>query len=71
MSNEKIIIHCDKCDSTDVLNEAIKTKPFEVHKTMSEIASTANQPKMSYDVFYYTDYRMVCKDCGHIVRYQA
>ena len=67
--NTRLIIHCDKCDSQNVLHEQVIAPPQEVHKTMSEVAAGAG-PKMELAVYYYTQYRMVCKDCGHIVRYQ-
>jgi hypothetical protein len=33
----------------------------------------ANKSSMTitYDVYIYRRYRMVCKDCGHIVRYSV
>ena len=68
--SELTIIHCDKCDSTNVLHEQVKTKPQEFHMTMSEMVEKAKKPSMSYDVYYYTRYKMICKDCGHIVEYQ-
>jgi hypothetical protein len=64
------IIHCDKCDSTNVLHEQVVLKPQEVHVTMTQMAEEEKKPKMSYDVYYYTRYKMICKDCGHIVEYQ-
>jgi uncharacterized Zn finger protein len=68
--NEKIIIHCDACNGTDVLHEQITRPPQEEHLTMTEMA---NRPKttITYDVYIYTHYRMVCKACGHIVKYSA
>jgi hypothetical protein len=64
------IIHCDKCDSTSVLHEQVVLKPQEVHVTMTQMAEEEKKPKTSYDVYYYTRYKMICKDCGHIVEYQ-
>ena len=64
------IIHCDKCDSASVLHEEVVSKPQEVHVTMTQMAEEEKKPKMSYDVYYYTRYKMICKDCGHIVEYQ-
>lgn len=65
------IIHCDKCDSTNVLHEEVKTKPQEIHLTMTEMVKENSRPKMTHSVYYYTRYKMICKDCGHIVEYQS
>lgn len=65
------IIHCDKCDSTNVLHEKVTVKPQEVHLTMSEMVKENSGPKMTYDVYHYTRYKMICKDCGYILEYQA
>lgn len=65
----KIIIHCDKCDSTEVLHEQIPPVIQEEHKTMQQIVDGSKMLQMSYDVYCYTHYRMVCKSCGHIVTY--
>ena len=67
--NEKIIIHCDACDSTDVLHEQIIIPPPEKHLTMTEMANMAKKEVITYDSYIYSHYRMVCKDCGHIVQY--
>ena len=66
--SEKIIIHCDACNSTSVLHEQIIAPPQENRLTMTEMA---NRPKTTttYDAYIYGHYRMVCKDCGHIVKY--
>ena len=64
-----LVIHCDKCDSTDVLHEEIRHKPPEEHKTMSQIVEDSKKPSISYGMLYYTHYRMVCKNCGYIVKY--
>ena len=68
--NEKIIIHCDACGSADVLHEQITRLPEEVIMTMTEMANKASMT-ITYDPYIYHGYRMVCKDCGHIVRYSA
>ncbi len=64
------IIHCDKCDSTDVLHEEVRNKPVENHYTMTEFATKQKSMSADYDVYIYTNYRIICKQCGHIVRYQ-
>ena len=64
------IIHCDKCNSSEVLHEIIVPPPEYEHLTMSEIVTRSKTVAWTHDVYYYTQYRMVCKDCGHIVRYQ-
>ena len=66
---EKLIIHCDKCDSTNVLHEQVMAKPTEVHKTMSDVVNSAREPLFVGEVHYYTRYNMICKDCWHIVEY--
>lgn len=64
------IIHCDKCDSTNVLHEEVRAKPQEFHLTMTQMVEESKKPNISYDVYYYTRYKMICKDCGCIVEYQ-
>lgn len=67
---DTVIIHCDKCDSTAVLHEEIVSPPTVVHKTMSEVAAPKSNTSFTYDVHHYRLFRMVCKECGHIVKYQ-
>ena len=69
--NEKIVIHCDKCDSTDVMHELVTLPPREVNLTMTEMTKKMSIGSSTHDVYIYRNYRMVCKDCGHIVRYQV
>ena len=64
------IIHCDKCDSTDTLHEVVPAKPQEIHSTMTEFVEKQKSMTATYDVYHYTNYRIICKNCGHIVRYQ-
>ena len=64
------IIHCDKCDSPEVLHEQILGPRQERHIKMSEFAKENSGPGMTYDVYYHTNYRLVCKECGHIVKYK-
>jgi uncharacterized Zn finger protein len=68
--SEKIIIHCDNCTSVDVLHELVALPPREVNLTMTEMAERS-KIRTTHDVYIYRNYRMVCKDCGHIVRYQV
>jgi len=68
--SEKIIIHCDKCDSIDVLHELVASPPQEVNMTMTEMAGRS-KIRTTYDVYVYKNYRMVCKTCGYIVRYSV
>ena len=68
--NTRVIIHCDKCNSTDVLHEEMPVVLPEEHKTMTQIANNSKNMSMTHDVYYYTNYRMICKSCGHIVKYQ-
>lgn len=69
--SEILIIHCDKCDSTNVLYEMVVAKPPEVHKTMQQVVEDSKKAQIHYDVYYCTRYKMICKDCGHIVEYQV
>jgi hypothetical protein len=69
--NERTIIHCDECDSTEVLHERVVAPPADVHLTMSEVVAKAKVPRTVHAVYHYTEYRMVCKGCGHIVRYSV
>lgn len=64
------IIHCDKCDSPEVLHEQVLGPRQEHHIKMSEFAKQNSGPSMTHAVYYYTTYRLVCKECGHIVTYQ-
>lgn len=64
------VIHCDKCDSTEVLHEVVVPKPEYEHLTMSDIVTRTNTSSWTHGAYHYTQYRMICKDCGHIVRYQ-
>jgi len=68
---ENLIIHCDKCDSTNVLHEQETSKPVDVHKKMSDVASGASSFNTCHSVYYYRNFKMICKDCGHIVTYQV
>lgn len=68
--SDKIIIHCDKCDSTEVLHEQIVYPKPEQHKTMTQIVEMT-KINYTHDVYVYTNYRMVCKSCGHIVKYSV
>lgn len=63
------IIHCDECDSPEVLHEQIEGPRTETHMKMSEFAKMDSGPQVSYAVYHYTHYRLVCKECGHIVKY--
>jgi len=67
---ETVIVHCDTCSSTDVLHEEIVAPPVVVHRTMSEVAAPKSNSTFVNSVYYYRQFRMVCKECGHIVRYQ-
>lgn len=63
------IIHCDSCDSTNVLHEPKRTVRQESHYTMAQFIEKQKQPQMEYDVYLYTYYILLCKDCGHRVEY--
>lgn len=64
-----LIIHCDKCDSTEVLHEEIEFKPQDEHKTMTQVVERNSSFHSTCDVYCSKNYRMVCKSCGHIVKY--
>ena len=36
---------------------------------MSEIVESKNKPQWQNDVYFYTYYMLLCKDCGHRVEY--
>lgn len=65
----EVIIHCDRCDSTDVLHEEIVHVAPPQHKTMTEIVAESRAASITHDVYHIPQYRMVCKACGHIVKY--
>jgi hypothetical protein len=67
----RTIIHCDKCNSVNVLHE-IKPSPIqEEHYTMTEYIQLAKQPAYQPAVYYYTQYIILCKDCGHRMEYSV
>ena len=63
------VIHCDKCNSDNVLHEPVRQPVQEEHKTMSEIVESKNKPQWQNAVYFYTYYILLCKDCGHRVEY--
>jgi hypothetical protein len=65
----KTIIHCDKCDSIDVLHELKRQPVQEEHKTMQEVAERAKHANMVHALYYYSYWILLCKDCGHRVEY--
>ena len=68
---QKTIIHCDKCDSTNVIHEQVVFKPQELHKKMTEIVEESKNSKTTFDVYYFTNtYKMICKDCAYFLEYQ-
>lgn len=69
--NEITIIHCDKCDGAEVIHERVIAPPSTIHLKMSEFVEKEKLPKFSSGAYYHTQYRMVCKGCGHIVRYSV
>lgn len=69
--SDKIIIHCDKCDSTEVLHEQIFYPQPDQHLTMTQMAEVSKMGHVSHSVYIHTNYRMVCKSCGHIVKYSV
>ena len=65
----KTVIHCDKCNSDNVLHELKATPVQEEHYTMSEFIEQKSKPSMQYAVYHYTHYILLCKDCGHKTEY--
>jgi hypothetical protein len=65
------IIHCDACDSTNVLQEPKRTARNERHFTMTQFIEKHKQPQMQLDVYLYTYYILLCKDCGHRLEYHV
>ena len=67
--NERVIIHCDKCDSTNVKYTIIPPKTVTVHKTMTQVAKKADEHFGSLAVYRYIQYSMRCEDCGYELEY--
>jgi len=67
----KTIIHCDKCNSDDVLHHQVPTPVQEEHYTMSEFIENKRKPSMQNAVYYYTHYIIACKSCGYEVKYHV
>jgi uncharacterized Zn finger protein len=65
----KTIIHCDKCNSDNVLHELKATPVQEEHYTMKEFIEKKSKPSMQYGGYYYTQYILLCKECGHKSEY--
>lgn len=65
----KTIIHCDKCDSTDVLHELKRQPVQEEHKTMSEVMEASKKMQTTHGVYYYAYWILLCKACGHRLEY--
>jgi hypothetical protein len=65
----KTIIHCDKCNSDNVLHEQRATPVQEEHYTMAEFIEHRSKPSFQNAVHYYTHYILLCKECGHKAGY--
>lgn len=66
---QQTIIHCDRCDSTEVLHEALPQESQVTHRTMAQVKEASTRPPVTFTVYYPTTYRMVCKACGFISTY--
>ena len=67
----RTIIHCDKCNSDNVLHEMKRQPVHEEHKTMTEFIEDSKKPSYQHAVYYYTHYLLLCKDCGYKVEYHT
>ena len=65
----KEIVHCDKCNSDNVLHEPKRVPVRENHRTMTEVLEQSKKMQTSHSVYYYTYWILLCKDCGHRVEY--
>ena len=65
----KEIIHCDKCNSDNVLHEPKREPVIENHRTMSEVIIQSERPQMVHSVYHYQYWILLCKDCGHRLEY--
>jgi DNA-directed RNA polymerase subunit M/transcription elongation factor TFIIS len=65
----KEIIHCDKCDSDNVLHERKREPVQENHRTMTEVVEQSKKMQMVHAVYHYTYWVLLCKDCGHRLEY--
>lgn len=65
----KTIIHCDKCDSTDVLHEPKRERVQEIHTTMSNLIEQSKKMQTAHGAYYYTYWILLCKACGHRLEY--
>ncbi len=65
----RTIIHCDKCNSENVLHELKRFPVQEEHVTMEQFIESRKKPQMEYAVYNYTYFILLCKDCGHRVEY--
>jgi uncharacterized Zn finger protein len=63
------IIHCDKCNSDNVLHEPVRQPVQEEHVTMTDIVKGSKDSQWQHAVYTYTYYMLLCKDCGHRVEY--
>jgi len=67
----KEIIHCDKCNSDNVLHEPKRGPVIENHRTMSEVIIQSERPQMVHAVYHYQYWILLCKDCGHLKEYHV
>ena len=67
----KEIIHCDKCNSDNVLHEPKRETTQENHLTMTEVIDQKKKLQLVDLVYYYQHWILLCKDCGHRVEYHV
>jgi DNA-directed RNA polymerase subunit M/transcription elongation factor TFIIS len=65
----KEIIHCDKCNSDNVLHERKRGPVQENHRTMTEVIEQTKKYNMVNAVYHYQHWILLCKDCGHRLEY--
>jgi hypothetical protein len=52
----KEIIHCDKCDSDNVLHEPKREPVHENHRTMAEVIEQSKKMQIQHMVYHYQMY---------------
>jgi len=65
----KEIIHCDKCNSDNVLHEPKREPVQENHRTMAEVVEQSKTPQITLAVYTYRYWILLCKDCGYRLEY--
>ena len=63
-------IYCDKCGG-DVIDYVAPPK-IEIERiSMKDYAQRNNGPKAQHSVYYYTQHKLICTNCGNIEKYHV